>query len=53
MSTPSYIANNVDELFEQASVDIQSIIESGEVETTVAAAFVAVAAELTTSRIIA
>ncbi len=36
MSTPSYIANNVDELFEQASVDIQSIIESGEVETTVA-----------------
>lgn len=35
MSTPTYIANNPDELFEQASVEIQDLIGSGEVESTV------------------
>lgn len=35
MSTPTYIANNPDELFEQASPEIQDLIGSGEVETTV------------------
>lgn len=32
MSTPTYFANNVDELFEKASVEIQDLIGSGEVE---------------------
>jgi hypothetical protein len=36
MSTPTYIANNPDELFEKASVEIQDLIGSGEVESTVA-----------------
>ena len=36
MSTPTYIANNVDELFEQASIEIQDLIGSGEVEAAVA-----------------
>jgi hypothetical protein len=33
MSTPSYIATNLDELFEKASVELQDIIASGEVDT--------------------
>jgi hypothetical protein len=32
MSTPSYIANNLDELFEKASVEIQDLISDGEIE---------------------
>ncbi len=34
MSTPSYIATNPDELFEKASVEIQDLVGSGEVEAT-------------------
>ena len=34
MNTPSYIANNPDELFEKASEKIQELIASGEIETT-------------------
>lgn len=34
MSTPSYIATNQDELFDSASIEIQDLIASGEVEAT-------------------
>lgn len=37
MSTPSYIAKNPDELFESASPEIQDLIASGDVESTVIA----------------
>lgn len=33
MNTPSYVATNPDELFEKASVEIQDLISSGEIET--------------------
>lgn len=36
MTIPTYIATNPDELFEKASVEIQDLIGSGEVESTVA-----------------
>jgi hypothetical protein len=36
MSTPSYISNNPDELFENASEEIQDLIGSGEVNSTTA-----------------
>lgn len=32
MSTPSYIATNLDELFEKTSVELQDLISSGEIE---------------------
>lgn len=35
MNTPSYIATNLDELFEKASVEIQDLISGGEIEIAV------------------
>ena len=35
MSTPTYIAHNPDELFEQASTEVQDLIGSGEIESAV------------------